>query len=65
MSNIVKMTIVGKRDDLISIIDHLPLEGLKKMKVMNPAEKKKQKRVLTLNADVFNQHFNDKKRCLE
>ena len=65
MSKNIKVTIEGKQDDLINLIDSMPIEGLKKMKVLNPHNRKKQKRVLKLKASVFEEMFKNKERCSE
>ncbi|TLX73722.1 hypothetical protein E9993_14790 [Labilibacter sediminis] len=65
MSKNIKVKIEGSQDDLINLIDSLPLEGIKKIKVLNPKNLKKQKRVLKLKASVFEEMFKTKERCSE
>jgi hypothetical protein len=59
------MTIKGTKENLINLIDYLPLDAVRKIKIHEPEKKDIQVRTIKLDAKWFEELFENKKRCSE
>ncbi len=65
MSRTIKVTLEGRKDDLISVISQLPTEGIISMKTEHGNNRPNQVRKLKLDASIFNELFKTKPLCSE
>jgi hypothetical protein len=59
------MTIKGTKENLINLIDYLPLDAVRKIKIHESENKGIQVRTIKLDAKWFEELFENKKRCSE
>ncbi len=63
--NTIKMTIKSSKENLINLIDYLPLDAVRKVKIHQLKNKNVQVRTIKLDAKWFEEHFENRKRCSE